>query len=97
MGGFEQVLTKRLHGALHPAAERAARVEIGHSEGYQEAFANLYKGAAEAIAARRTGRPCDPLALDSPTVEDGARGIRFIEAAVESARAGSWVDCRLEL
>lgn len=97
LGGFEQVLTKRLHGALHPAAERAARVEIGHPEGYQEAFANLYRDAAEAIAARRTGRPCDPLALDFPTVEDGARGIRFIEAAVESARTGGWVDCRLEL
>lgn len=97
LGGFEQVLTKRLHGALHPAAERAARVEIGHPEGYQEAFANLYRDAAEAIAARRTGRPCDPLALDFPTVEDGARGIRFIEAAVESARTGGWADCRLEL
>jgi predicted dehydrogenase len=97
LGGFEQVLTKRLHGALHPAAERAARVEIGHPEGYQEAFANLYKDAAEAIAARRTGRACDSLALDFPTVMDGARGIRFIEAAVESAHTGGWVDCRLEL
>lgn len=95
LDGFEQVLTKRLHGALHPAAERAARVEIGHPEGYQEAFANLYKDAAEAIVARRTGGTCDPLALDFPTVEDGARGIRFIEAAVESARSGQWVDCRL--
>jgi len=97
LGGFEQVLTKRLHGALHPAAERAARVEIGHPEGYQEAFATLYRDAAEAIVARRTGRAPDPLALDFPTVEDGARGIRFIEAGVESARTGRWVDCRLEL
>jgi predicted dehydrogenase len=97
LGGFEQVLTRRLHGALHPAADRAARVEIGHPEGYQEAFANLYRDAALAIAARRTGRACDPQALDFPTVEDGARGIRFIEAAVESARTGGWVECRLEL
>lgn len=95
LDGFQQVLTKRLHSALHPAAERAARVEIGHPEGYQEAFANLYRDAAEAIVARRTGKPCAPLALDFPTVEDGARGIRFIEAAVESARSGGWVDCRL--
>jgi predicted dehydrogenase len=97
LGGFEQVLTRRLHGALHPAAERAARVEIGHPEGYQEAFANLYQDVAEAIVARRTGRPCDPLALDFPTVLDGARGMRLIEAAVESARTGCWVGCRLEL
>lgn len=95
LGGFEQVLTRRLHGALHPAAERVTRVEIGHPEGYQEAFANLYRDAAEAIVARRTGRPCDPLALDFPTVVDGARGLRFIEATVESARTGRWVDCRL--
>jgi predicted dehydrogenase len=95
LGGFEQVLTRRLHGALHPAAERAARVEVGHPEGYQEAFANLYRDAAEAIAARRTDRVCDPAALDFPTAVDGARGIRFVEAAVESGRTGGWVSCRL--
>lgn len=96
LGGFEQVLTRRLHGALHPAAERAARVEIGHPEGYQEAFANLYRDAAEAIVARRTGSACDPAAMDFPTAVDGARGVRFIEAAVESARTDGWVDCRLD-
>jgi hypothetical protein len=32
-----------------------ARVEIGHPEGYQEACATLYREAAEAIVARRTG------------------------------------------
>jgi len=48
------------------------------------------------VVARRTGRAVEPLALDFPTVLDGARGIRFIEAAVESSRTGSWVDCRLD-
>ena len=47
-------------------------------------------------AARISGRPCDPLALDFPTVEDGARGIAMIGACVESARTGSWVKVRLE-
>lgn len=93
--GFEQVLTKRLHGALSPEAEWASRVEIGHPEGYQEAFANLYRDAAEAITAKMTGTPCDPRALEFPTARDGARGLRFIEGAVESARTGVWVDCRL--
>ena len=97
LGGFKQILTKRLHGALYPEAERAARVEIGHPEGYQEAFANLYRDAALAIVARRTGRAPDPLALDVPTVEDGARGVKFIEAAAESARTRQWVECRLDL
>ncbi len=97
LGGFEQVLTRRLHGGLSPEAERATRVEIGHPEGYQEAFANLYRDAALAMVARRTGRAVEPMALDFPTVEDGARGMRMIEAALESARTGGWVDCRLAL
>jgi predicted dehydrogenase len=95
LGGFEQVLTRRLHGALTPSAERASRIEIGHPEGYQEAFANLYKDAAEVIAARIAGRPCDPLALDFPTVEDGARGMAMIAACLESARTGTWADARI--
>jgi hypothetical protein len=71
---------------------------LGHPEGYFEAFANLYADAAEAIVARRAGRTADPLALDYPTVEDGARGVRFVEAAIESSRAdGRWTDCRLQL
>jgi predicted dehydrogenase len=90
LGGFEEILTRRLHGALTPSAERAARIEIGHPEGYQEAFANLYKDAAEVIAARIAQRPCDPLALDFPSVEDGARGIAMIEACLESARSRGW-------
>ena len=97
LGGFEQLLTRRLHGALTPSAERAARIELGHPEGYQEAFANLYKDVAEAIAARIAGRPCDPLALDFPTVEDGARGLAMIEACVASAINARWRNARLEL
>ncbi|MFO1037168.1 MAG: Gfo/Idh/MocA family oxidoreductase [Geminicoccaceae bacterium] len=95
LGGFEEIQTRRLHGALTPLGERATRVEIGHPEGYVEAFANLYKDVAEAIVARRTGTPCDPLALEFPTVVDGARGIAFIEAAVASGLSGRWVDCAL--
>ncbi|HMR33709.1 MAG TPA: Gfo/Idh/MocA family oxidoreductase [Geminicoccaceae bacterium] len=96
LGGFEERLTRRLHGALHPLAERSARVEIGHPEGYQEAFANLYLEAAQAVVARRTGRPLDPAVPRPPDVRDGARGIRFIEACIESARSGGWADARLE-
>ncbi|MFO1070171.1 MAG: Gfo/Idh/MocA family oxidoreductase [Geminicoccaceae bacterium] len=95
LNGFEQILTRRLHGALYPAAERSARVEIGHPEGYQEAFANLYTEAADAIVARRNGRPLDPSAYTFPTVMDGARGIRFIDACVESRERGTWASARL--
>jgi predicted dehydrogenase len=95
LDGFPELLTRGRPG-LSPAAERATRVALGHPEGYLEAFANLYADAAEAIVARRTGRTPDPLALDSPTVVDGARGVRFVEAAVESSLAGGrWTDCGL--
>ncbi|MCB2054707.1 MAG: Gfo/Idh/MocA family oxidoreductase [Geminicoccaceae bacterium] len=94
LDGFMEVQTRRLHGALEPAAEHATRIEIGHPEGYQEAFATIYRDAADAILARRTGQAPNPLALDLPTVLDGVRGMKFIEAAIESSRSGVWADCR---
>jgi len=80
---------------LKPEAAHATRTGIGHPEGYQEAFAVLYADAAEAIVARRSGGKPDRLALDFPTVEDGAQTMAFIAAAVDSSRTGQWVDCRL--
>ncbi|MES1265366.1 MAG: gfo/Idh/MocA family oxidoreductase, partial [Variovorax sp.] len=37
------------------------------------------------IRARLDGSPADPLVADYPHVEDGARGVRFIERTVASA------------
>ncbi len=87
LGGARQVLTR--NGAGADAANRAAsRVPAGHPEGYLEAFANLYAEAADAILAARDGRPLpDDAALT--TVEDGVDGLRFVEAAVRSSRAGA--------
>jgi predicted dehydrogenase len=80
------------------AARRATRIPAGHPEGYLEGFAQLYRDVAEQIQARWQQRTADPLACWVPTVEDGARGMKFIEAVVESSRAdGRWVDARLKL
>jgi predicted dehydrogenase len=80
------------------AAARASRIPPGHNEGYLEAFANLYSDIAEAITARLEGREPDPGALDYPTVEDGAQGVKFIDSVVRSSRqGGTWVDARLQL
>jgi len=85
------------HGpGLKPEALKAGRVGIGHPEGYQEAFAVLYAEAAEAIVARRLGEAL-VLPRDMPTVEDGVRTMRFIEAALESSRTGGWADCRIAI
>ncbi len=76
---------------LCPAAVKATRLPTGHPEAFFEAFANIYAGAAEAILARREGRATAALEADFPTLADGARGVRFIEKTVESARsAAKW-------
>jgi predicted dehydrogenase len=80
------------------AAGHATRIPAGHPEGYLEGFAQLYRDVAEQLHARWQKRTPDPRACSVPSVEDGARGVRFIEAAVESSRAdGRWVDARLKL
>ena len=63
-----------------------------HPEGYIEAFANLYRDAAEIIRAHRAGAAVDPArAALVPDIIDGARGVKFVAAAVAShARAGAW-------
>ena len=85
--GPAEIRTPNGPGTL-PLAARASRIVAGHPEGFHEGFANLYADAAEAIAARRTGRTPDPLAMHFPNVEDGVRGVRFVEATVESSAAG---------
>ena len=92
-----QTITRGGPGA-GPAAAAVSRIPPGHVEGYLEAFANVYTGCAELIAAKMAGREPDPSARLVPSVEDGARGVRFITAAIESSsRGGVWTDLRLEL
>ena len=83
----------RRNGAGTGEASRAAsRIPPGHPEGYLEGFAQLYADIAEQIAARIENRQPNPLALQVPTVEDGVRGVRFIDAAVRSSqRKAAWV------
>jgi predicted dehydrogenase len=82
----------------YAASRRATRLVAGHPEGFIGAFANIYSDAAEAIAARRTGVAADPSALYFPDAIDGAWGVRFVDAAIESSVAGgAWTDAILEL
>jgi predicted dehydrogenase len=74
-----------------PLAVDGSRMPGGHPEGYVEGFANLYRGAAELISARRAGRMPERSAKLTPNVLDGARGVAFIEAAVHSSQNdGVW-------
>ena len=80
-------LFRRGNGYLCDAAQRATRLPAGHPEAFIEAFANIYVNATDTIRAKLLGQEPDELALDFPTVVDGARGLAFIESAVESSRS----------
>ena len=95
--GAPAVIYERHGPGLKPEAMVASRIGMGHPEGYQEAFAVLYADAAEAIVARRLGTTPDRRVRDMPTVEDGVRTMKFIEACKESSRQGGWVDCRVPI
>ena len=70
-----------------PAAARMTRVPPGHPEGYLEGFANIYSEAAAAIRAAAEKKPVPPEVV-FPTVEDGLKGVSFVDAVVRSSRDG---------
>ena len=76
---------------LHDDATISTRIPQGHPEGYLEAFGNLYRGIADAIAARRDGTEPSRLAQLVPTIDDGLRGVRFVEECVQSAKENTRV------
>ena len=73
--------------ARSPAAGRATRLPSGHPEAFFEAFANNYCNFADTIRARMTRTKPDPLALDFPDVNDGVRGMCFIETVLASSKS----------
>ncbi len=77
------------NGYLSPAALAAGRTPPAHPEGYLEAFANIYKNFAGHIRALLENREPDALVTDYPKIEDGMRGMAFIEAVVASSHANA--------
>ena len=74
-----------------PAAARVSRIPSGHPEGYLEAFATIYTEAAHAINAHKKGKAVDK-AVVYPTVDDGVKGVAFVDACVASSKKnGAWV------
>jgi len=74
-------------GKLSPAAARATRLPFGHPEGFIEAFANVYSNFAATIYAQMAGKKPEKAALDFPSVNDGLRGMLFIETVLASAKS----------
>lgn len=63
------------------------RTPGGHPEGYLEAFGNIYRNFARTLTARIDGVDPIPEALDFPGVEDGIRGMAFIDNVVASSQS----------
>jgi hypothetical protein len=77
---------------MAPAAAKRSRLPSGHPEGYFEAFANIYDAFIAAVGKKKAGESLTAEDLDFPNVDDGVRGVRFIERSVESSCKGaSWV------
>ena len=88
----DQVLTRGHGHGISPATERFVRTGRGFPEGLIEAWANLYTEFAMAVAARRDGIQAPEGWLGYPTVSEGAAGVHFVDASVQSNAAdGKWV------
>jgi predicted dehydrogenase len=65
-------------------AAHNTRTPGGHPEGYLEAFANIYRNFASTVMAKMDGVEPSPAMLDFPNVEDGIRGMQFIDTVVKA-------------
>jgi predicted dehydrogenase len=72
---------------LSKAAMMNLRTPGGHPEGYLEAFANIYRNVALTLQARINGQTPDETWLDFPSVEDGVRGMKLIDAIIDSGKS----------
>jgi len=74
-------------GYLGEAAKHNTRTPSGHPEGFIEAFANHYRNFALCVKASVDGKEPKQEWLDFPGVEDGVRGMAFIDAVIESGKS----------
>ena len=65
-------------------AAHNTRTPGGHPEGYLEAFANIYRNFALTLRAKANGEVPTEEMLDFPGVEDGIRGMQFIDTVVSA-------------
>lgn len=81
---------------LSSFATKNCRTPGGHPEGYLEAFGNIYHNFAQTLIAKMDGKTPTPEMLDFPGVEDGVRGMAFIDNVVASGNsAEKWTDFKI--
>ncbi|MBL0743646.1 Gfo/Idh/MocA family oxidoreductase [Chryseolinea sp. Jin1] len=72
---------------LSDDAKAFTRTPAGHPEGYLEAFANIYRAFGKAVRDYKPGKKINAAKYDFPDVEDGVRGMNFVQTAVKSAQS----------
>ncbi len=78
----------RTGGAYNSSfAAHNTRIPAGHPEGYLEAFGNLYRNFALTVRAKIDGEKPKEEWLDFPGVEEGIRGMAFVENVVASSES----------
>ena len=87
-----EVVRYRGAGGIEPGAAAYGRLPSGHTEGWLESMANLYRSFMECVRAKADGS-FTPDMIDFPTVHDGAEGVKFVHACLKSNREGNvWVE-----
>ncbi len=77
-------------------AAHNTRIPAGHPEGYLEAFANLYRNYALTLMAKIDGTKPKDEWQDFPGVEEGIRGMAFVENVVASSESEQkWLDFKI--
>ncbi|MBB3398809.1 Gfo/Idh/MocA family oxidoreductase [Rhizobium sp. BK060] len=90
-GQPKQLLTRGGAGGTSGNSS-SIRIPAGHPEGFLEAFANVYRAAAQAMTGSSDVGDGGVPSVLYPTIADGVRGLEFIEACVRSSEGGNdWV------
>jgi predicted dehydrogenase len=74
-------------------AAHNTRIPAGHPEGYLEAFGNLYRNFILTVRAKKNKETPKEEWLDFPGVEEGIRGMAFVDNVVASSQSTEkWMD-----
>ncbi|MHC2991380.1 oxidoreductase [Pontibacter sp. HJ8] len=80
-------------GYVSSYAQHNTRTPAGHPEGFLEAFANLYRNFALCVKAKLEGKEPEAEWQDYPGIEEGVRGMAFIENVIASGKSDKkWID-----
>ena len=83
-------------GYVSSYAQHNTRTPAGHPEGYLEAFANLYRNFALSVRAVLEGKEPEAEWQDYPGIEEGVRGMAFIENVIASGKSDKkWLDFKV--